>query len=89
MGRKPVDLTNQRFGKLVAIHILSRQSKNKYWLCKCDCGNEVEVTACNLKSGHALSCGCNRKTDIANQRFDNLVALEPTNERVTHDGSVV
>jgi len=58
-------------------------------MCQCDCGNQIEVSASNLKSGHVLSCGCNRKTDITNQQFDSLIALEPTNERVAHDGSII
>lgn len=27
-------------------------------LCKCDCGEEVEVRGSNLRSGNTLSCGC-------------------------------
>ena len=28
------------------------------WLCKCQCGNELIVSASNLKSGNTKSCGC-------------------------------
>lgn len=91
MGRRPVDYTNQRFGNLVAIKLLENKNKssNRYWLCQCDCGNEVEVSSSNLKSGHALSCGCGRRTDITNKRFDYLIAIEPTSNRVQHDGSII
>ena len=28
------------------------------WRCKCQCGNECDVYATQLKSGKKLSCGC-------------------------------
>lgn len=56
---KAEDLTGQRFGKVT---VLSRVANNKHgravWLCKCDCGNEKEIPAANLKSGRTTSCGC-------------------------------
>lgn len=56
---KAEDLTEQRFGKVT---VLSRVANNKHgravWLCKCDCGNEKEIPAANLKSGRTTSCGC-------------------------------
>ena len=55
---KAEDLTGQRFGKVT---VLSRVANNKHgravWLCKCDCGNEKEIPAANLKSGRTTSCG--------------------------------
>jgi len=35
-----------------------RKNNSTYLLCKCDCGNEVEVNAYSAKSGHTRSCGC-------------------------------
>lgn len=56
---KFIDLTGQRFGKLI---VQKRLSNTKYgsaiWLCRCDCGNEVEAIGSNLRSGKHLSCGC-------------------------------
>ena len=91
MDRKPKDLTNQKFGSLKVIQLLDRKnaSGNRYWLCQCDCGNQIEVASSNLRSGHVLSCGCNRRTDITNKKFDYLIALEPTENRISHDGSVI
>lgn len=40
---KALDITNQRFGKLVAIQKAPSKSGKTYWLCKCDCGNEKEI----------------------------------------------
>ncbi len=60
---KLIDLVGKRFGKLTVIE--KAQSK-KYpsgggavvYLCKCDCGNQKEIIAGNLRSGHTTSCGC-------------------------------
>ncbi len=53
------DLTDQRFGKLVAIERTGKKQNNsQVWLCNCDCGNTAEVSAGNLKSGKTNSCGC-------------------------------
>lgn len=58
-GGKILDITGQRFGRLVAIKQVERNSSNKVqWLCQCDCGNTVKVTTGHLRSGHTQSCGC-------------------------------
>lgn len=31
------------------------------WLCRCDCGNEVQVFKTHLLQGHTTSCGCIRR----------------------------
>ena len=79
------DLQGQRFGRLVA---LTKGKKDKashqYWICKCDCGNIVEVNGDNLRRGLTQSCGClhseiihNLKfEDISGQQFGKLTALE-------------
>lgn len=54
---KFIDLTGQRFGRLIAIKYLGKTK----WLCKCDCGNTVEVFRCNLQTGNTRSCGCFNK----------------------------
>lgn len=57
--RKAIDLTGQRFGRLV---VISQAEDNKHrqprWLCQCDCGNKTIVMGGSLKSGLTQSCGC-------------------------------
>lgn len=74
------DLTGKRFGKLV---VIERAEKPKvkhpgaYWLCRCDCGNEVIKRADSLKKG-AKSCGCITKERMANigkSRFKNISGM--------------
>lgn len=53
------DITNQKFGKLTAIKYIRTNNKgNAIWLCKCECGNSIEVIGVDLRSGHTRSCGC-------------------------------
>jgi len=41
---KALDLTGQRFGKLIAIkRAPSRNDRYTRWICQCDCGNKCEV----------------------------------------------
>lgn len=53
------DLTNQRFGKLVALSSNEvAKDGQRVWYCKCDCGNTVNVLAGNLRKNNTTSCGC-------------------------------
>lgn len=62
---KFIDLTGQRFGRLVVVSLHSHATKNPFaqtkWLCRCDCGNEVVVRRGNLTTGNTQSCGCLRE----------------------------
>lgn len=54
-----IDLTGQRFGKLVVIErIPGTKDKTGEWKCKCDCGNYTTTSTYYLMSGHTKSCGC-------------------------------
>lgn len=55
---KQIDITGQRFGRLVAIEMAFKKNYRSHWRCKCDCGNEIIVDLGNLRSGHTKSCGC-------------------------------
>ena len=63
------DITGQRFGRLVAIKLIPKEertwsNKERAWLCRCDCGNEVIVRQRNLLSARMTkSWGCLRKRD--------------------------
>ena len=88
------NLAGQRFGRLTALYRTRAANQGKYamWHCRCDCGNEKNVRAHDLRSGHTRSCGCldretrvqngrKRAVDLTNMRFSKLVALYPTEER--------
>ena len=64
---KLIDLTGQRFGKLVAIKMVGKnKSGYQMWLCKCDCGGECVANYHNLKNNHTKSCGCANKEFMRN-----------------------
>lgn len=79
-----IDITNQRFGRLIALKTARRRFSNAIWQCQCDCGNITFVSGTELRKGHSKSCGClqkeltsqRRKIDISNQRFGKLVVLK-------------
>lgn len=64
-----IDITGQRFGRLTAIKLIPKEertwsNKERAWLCKCDCGNEVIVRQRNLRGARMTqSCGCVRKIE--------------------------
>lgn len=68
-NKRNIDLVGHRFGRLV---VLSRSVTSAKWVCRCDCGNLVEVTTTHLKTGHTKSCGCLQKDITSEIRGINL-----------------
>ena len=59
---KTFDLTNQRFGRLVALHQVGHAANgNALWQCQCDCGNVIVTDGYRLRRGNVRSCGCLRR----------------------------
>lgn len=60
----PLDLTGQRFGRLVAVQPVPTPSKQRMWEFICDCGNTVIRPGHRVRShflkGKMQSCGCHR-----------------------------
>ena len=81
------DITGLRSGKLTAIRPTSEKRRGcTLWLCRCDCGREVQEEAYKIRAKRVLSCGCSRKgqgmKDLSGQRFGRLTALERTSEKI-------
>lgn len=55
-----INLTKERFGKLTVMYLTDKRtdSGDTIWHCLCDCGNEHDVAAGDLKQGKVKSCGC-------------------------------
>lgn len=69
---KAEELCGKKFGRLTVVkrcenYVSPKGVTRSNWLCKCDCGNELKVTADKLKSGNTKSCGC-LKNEITVQR---------------------
>src|SRR5215467_3646307 len=62
MPTRPVDITNVRFGRLIAIRPVGKAvNRNILWLCQCDCGNQVIVSTGELRRKRRrrqTACGC-------------------------------
>lgn len=53
--------------KLTAIRLVKKhKTRGNIWLCKCDCGNEIELTVNAINFGN-VSCGC-YKQEVINKR---------------------
>lgn len=57
MGKK-LEITGQRFGRLLVL--IGEESINSHsvWRCLCDCGTILDVVGSKLTTGHTKSCGC-------------------------------
>jgi hypothetical protein len=54
-----VDLKGRKVGRWTVIEAAGKDHAGRYrWLCRCECGNEKEVTSYSLNKGKSLSCGC-------------------------------
>lgn len=58
---KALDLTGQRFGRLVALRQVQSRARHAMWLCRCDCGKEIVTRGTGLRYGSSKSCGCARR----------------------------
>lgn len=63
-----LNLAGEKYGKLTAICCVGTDKyRNKLWLCSCDCGSKLVVSATSLKKGHSKSCGCLKKDILINR----------------------
>ena len=76
-----LDLTNQRFGRLVAISKAPSKNGKTYWLCQCDCGNQKEIQTGHLRDGKIQSCGCLKKEKGFSKRTLNYSNVDSYGER--------
>jgi hypothetical protein len=78
--RKIFNLVGMRFGKLLVIeksndYISPKNQHGSMWLCKCDCGNIVEIRASDLRSNRTMSCGCYKSEKISKCNKDKFIDL--------------
>lgn len=65
-----LDITGERFGRLVAKRYLRINSRyHAVWLWQCDCGTEFEDWGGKIRIGQKQSCGClGKETRASNGR---------------------
>lgn len=65
--RRGINLKGQRFGRLIVLQDSGKsKSEHRIWVCRCDCGNIIEVRSTELRSKDTRSCGCLQKETAKN-----------------------
>ena len=73
---RKLQLKGQKFERLTVISEILNDSGNSKWLCKCDCGKQVESIGWHLTAGKVKSCGCYRITnDRTGKKIGNWTVL--------------
>lgn len=81
-----INLTGQRFGRLLVIKRAPNRHNHTYWLCTCDCGVERIVAGPSLGKGNTRSCGCLHAEGV---RFQNLRKWGRHDVRDDYDGDIL
>lgn len=55
---RALDVTGQRFGRLIAVRRTGSRNNAAIWLYLCDCGETTEAYLNNVRKGNTNSCGC-------------------------------
>lgn len=75
------DLTNQIFDKLTVITRTQKpdtrlySTRDSFWICKCECGNEKVAAGSDLNSGKVSSCGCKIKFSSPEEAYLGIANL--------------
>ena len=92
------DLTGKVFGRLTVIEPTKKRTTDRciIWHCKCECGNECEISSKALVQGNTKSCGClntetraalgrNNKKDLTGLVFGKLTVIEDSGKRYNNN----
>ena len=77
INKNAKDITGTRFGRLIALIPVGRTNKNIVWLCKCVCGNYVDVVSKRLRRRETRSCGCLQREVAANRQRTHGLSHSP------------
>lgn len=76
MTIKTLDLSGERFGRLVAVEPGPRNKHNlTQWWCLCDCGTRKLIGTGPLRSKATKSCGCLANEERASARKKRLARM--------------
>lgn len=80
-----LNLSGQRFGRLLVLGEGSQRNTIRMWNCLCDCGSRTLAQQGNLRNGHTLSCGCMRSemTIARHTTHGHYIKGKPTGTRKT------
>lgn len=63
---KMVDITGERYGRLVVIERAGTLNGHVAWKCECDCGKVIVTRSCDLRNKKTTSCGCFHNEMVSN-----------------------
>ncbi len=73
---KAIDLSGNRYGRLMVIKKLGLVKNKRIYECKCDCGNIKNISHSDLQSGRTKSCGCYRKEKMTEKNKTHGLSVE-------------
>jgi hypothetical protein len=68
-----IDLTNQRFGNLMAISRAENIKGSTRWNCICNCGNNVTISYASLIRDKSEKCKCRK--NLINHKYGQLIVI--------------
>ena len=74
------DITNQRFGRLVAVSFTGLDKHVAMWAVKCDCGNIKRVSGTSLRLGKTRSCGCLQREIVRSNKYTHGLSDHPLHD---------
>jgi hypothetical protein len=66
---KALDITGERYGRLVGVRRIGPYKRDSLWEMRCDCGETPWIALCHLRSGHTTSCGCYHREMVSQTKF--------------------
>lgn len=60
--------SGELYGRLITLHELPYNKKERVWRCRCECGSYNDVKVSHLRQGSTKSCGCLSK-DLSRVRL--------------------
>lgn len=79
------ELTGKRFGRMTVIRQTDRppgKLHNRYWLCRCDCGNEKVYCTGEINRGAIVSCGCYHREMASKRAYEQHLTHGKTGTRL-------
>jgi hypothetical protein len=77
MGRPPLNLVSQRFGKWTVLELAGQRGSARFWRCRCDCGT-VKVIRREILL-HGTRGACDRCANLAKPSYQKVARWRAQN----------
>lgn len=71
------NIAGKRYGMLTVNKFVRMAGHHSMWECECDCGNNVIVRSNSMRRGLTKSCGCLKKSILADRNFRHGLSTHP------------